>query len=198
LGNLKEESDRLFVVGDPKQSIYLFRDADVTLFKEMQVIIQEGLKGKIVPLDINFRSAPEIVYFVNYLFSQILSSSSKPWEFGYDPLDVSHERINDSGSVEILLASSAMDSRERSKNEAEMIGRRVQNLIEIEKKEIYWDECKCKLSSPRPAQYRDVAILLQRRTNLRYIERALQKYGIPYHVSSGLGFYERQEIYSIY
>ena len=198
LGNLKEKSDRLFVVGDPKQSIYLFRDADVTLFKEMQEIIQDGLKGKIVPLNINFRSAPQIVYFVNYLFSKILSSSSKPWEFGYEPLDVSHERINDSGSVELLLAPSTMDGQERSNREAEMIARRIQNLIETENKEIYWDECKRKLSSPRPAQYSDVAILLQRRTNLRYLERALQKYGIPYHVSSGLGFYERQEVVDLF
>jgi len=198
LGNLREKSDRLFVVGDPKQSIYLFRDADVTLFKEMQEIIQDGLKGKIVPLNINFRSTPQIVYFVNYLFSKILSSSSKPWEFGYEPLDVSHERINDSGSVELLLAPSTMDGQERSNSEAEMIARRIQNLIETENKKIYWDECKRKLSSPRPAQYSDVAILLQRRTNLRYLERALQKYGIPYHVSSGLGFYERQEIVDLF
>ena len=198
LGNLKEESDRLFIVGDPKQSIYLFRDADVTLFKEMQDLIRDDLKGKVVALDINFRSAPQIVYFVNHLFSQILSSSLKPWEFGYDPLDVSRERINDSGSVELLLAPFARESQERSKNEAEMIARRIQNLIETEKKKIYWDECKIKLSSPKPAQYGDVAILLQRRTNLRYIERALQKYGIPYHVSSGLGFYERQEIVDLF
>jgi ATP-dependent helicase/nuclease subunit A len=198
LGNLDEASDRLFIVGDPKQSIYLFRDADVALFKEMQEIIHKGLKGKIVPLDINFRSAPEIVYFVNYLFSQILSSSSKPWEFGYDPLEVSCERINDHGSVELLLAPSARWSQERAKKEAEMMARRIQNIIEIEKREIYWDKCKNKLSSPRPAQYSDVAILLQRRTNLHYIEWALQKYGIPYHVSSGLGFYERQEIIDLF
>lgn len=198
LGNLDEASDRLFIVGDPKQSIYLFRDADVALFKEMQEIIHKGLKGKIVPLDINFRSAPEIVYFVNYLFSQIFSSSSKPWEFGYDPLEVSSERINDHGSVELLLSPSAGGSQERAQKEAEMMARRIQNIIEIEKREIYWDKCKNKLSSSRPAQYSDVAILLQRRTNLYYIERALQKYGIPYHVSSGLGFYERQEIIDLF
>jgi ATP-dependent helicase/nuclease subunit A len=198
LGNLDEASDRLFIVGDPKQSIYLFRDADVALFKEMQEIIQKGLKGKIVPLDINFRSAPEIVHFVNYLFSQIFSSSSKPWEFKYDPLEVSYERINDHGSVELLLAPLAGGSQEKAKKEAEMMAKRIQNIIEIEKKEIYWDKCKNKLSSPRPAQYGDVAILLQRRTNLHYIEWALQKYGIPYHVSSGLGFYERQEIIDLF
>lgn len=198
LGDQKEKSERLFVVGDPKQSIYLFRDADVVLFKEMQEIISKDLKGKIVPLDINFRSAPEIVYFVNYLFSQILSSSSKPWEFGYDPLEVSMERINDAGSVQLMIAPSAMDAEERAKNEAEMIARRIQSPVESCEKKIYWDKSKQRLSSPRPAQYGDIAILLQRRTRLRYIERALQKYGIPYHVSSGLGLYERQEIIDLY
>ncbi len=198
LGDLSNKSERLFVVGDPKQSIYMFRDADVTLFKEAQNIIEKGLEGRITPLDINFRSSPEIIRFVNYLFSGLFAESSKPWEFGYDPIVVSDGRKKDSGSVELLLAHSAAEKQQGPKIEAEIVARRVQSLIEIEKKPIYWNECGKRLSRPRSAQYSDVAILLQRRTNLRFIEWAFQRYGIPYHVYGGLGFFEQQEIIDIF
>ena len=72
-----------------------------------------------------------------------------------------------------------MGGQERSKSEAEMIARRIQNLIKTENKEIYWDECKRKLSSPRPAHYSDVAILLQRRTNLRYLSELFKNTAYP-------------------
>jgi len=198
LGDLSTKSEKLFVVGDPKQSIYLFRNADVTLFKETQKIIEKGLKGKSVPLDINFRSTPEIIRFVNYLFSRLLSESSKPWEFGYDSIEVSDDRKEDSGSVELLILPPAAENQEGPQAEAEMAARRIQNLVEIEKKLVYWDERGKRLPLPRPVQYRDITILLQRRTNLRYFEWALQRYGIPYYVSGGLGFFEQQEIVDMF
>ena len=198
LGDLSIKSEKLFVVGDPKQSIYLFRNADVTLFKETQKIIEEGLKGKSVPLDINFRSTSEIIRFVNYLFSRLFSECSKPWEFNYDSIEVSDYRQKDSGSVEILLLKPSEEGEQEPQAEAEMVARRIQNLIEIEKKLVYWDEEGNRLPQPRPAQYRDVTVLLQRRTNLHYFEWALQRYGIPYYVSGGLGFFEQQEIIDIF
>jgi ATP-dependent helicase/nuclease subunit A len=130
LGDLSIKSEKLFVVGDPKQSIYLFRNADVTLFKETQKIIEKGLKGKSVPLDINFRSTSEIIWFVNYLFSRLLSESSKPWEFGYDSIEVSDDRKEDSGSVELLLLPPPAEGQQEYQIEAEMVARRIQNLVE--------------------------------------------------------------------
>lgn len=53
-------------VGDLKQSIYRFRGADPEL---MKAVLQELGKGKVEVLDSNWRSAPEIVNFVNELFS---------------------------------------------------------------------------------------------------------------------------------
>src|SRR5690606_23663929 len=64
VGNVAE-SNRLFFVGDEKQSIYRFRKADPQVFRELQSAVNET--GRL-PLSKNFRSQPEILKFVNRLF----------------------------------------------------------------------------------------------------------------------------------
>ena len=190
LGDLLQESAKLFVVGDPKQSIYLFRDADVTQFKRTRDLIEQNLGGEAVPLDVNFRSTPAIVGFVNAVFGALMAESERPWEFLYEPLTAF--RTGDAGSVELLLVPKADDRQAGRRGEAEMVARKIQNLIEHEKRRV------CCEGEPRPAEYRDVAILLERRTNLAAYEWALARYGIPSHVHAGLGFYGRQEVYDLY
>ena len=176
---------RLFIVGDPKQSIYLFRDADVTEFKRMQNVI-----GEEVRLDINFRSTPEVVGFVNHVFATLMAGSARPWEFLYEPLRAN--RTDDAGSVEILLCPKA-DTREAGRRRsAEAVARKIQRVVEAGEKSIIRD------GDRRPVGYGDIAILLERRTNLIYYEWALRRYGIPYHVYAGIGFYRRQEVYDLY
>ena len=196
LGNLARTSAKLFVVGDPKQSIYLFRDADVTQFKRTRDLIEQALGGEAVPLDVNFRSTPAIVGFVNAIFGALMAESARPWEFRYEPLEAC--RKGDAGSVELLLVPKADDRQSGRRAEAEMVARKIQNLIEHEKRRVYWDREGKHLDKPRPADYRDVAVLLERRTNLAVYEWALVRYGIPYHVHAGIGFYGRQEVYDLY
>jgi len=193
LGEMVPEKEGLFIVGDPKQSIYLFRDADVTLFKKARESIRDNLKGKEVALDVNFRSTPQIVGFVNAVFSVLMAETKRPWEFGYDPLTAHRE---DEGSVELLLSPEGVDIATTRTGEAEMVARKIQGLIGH--LPVYWNKDGEHLDTPRPAEYSDITILLERRTNLAYYERALRKYGIPYHVHSGLGFYARQEVYDLY
>jgi ATP-dependent helicase/nuclease subunit A len=56
----------LFVVGDPKQSIYRFRRADIVTYNEVKSII--GATGSVVQLSANFRSTPDIIGWVNRCF----------------------------------------------------------------------------------------------------------------------------------
>ncbi|MDD4255930.1 MAG: UvrD-helicase domain-containing protein [Methanofollis sp.] len=182
LGDLVEEKEGLFIVGDPKQSIYLFRDADVTLFKRARETI-----GKEVSLDVNFRSTPQVVGFVNAVFSVLMAETKRPWEFGYDPLTAHRQ---DEGSVELLLAPAGEDAAAARRNEAGMVARKVREIVGSL-------TVSPEGERPRPAEYGDVAILLERRTNLPAYERALRMAGVPYHVHSGLGFYARQEVYDL-
>ena len=66
---LSPSPGRLFAVGDPKQSIYRFRGADVDTFKRLVGAISKS--GEQHELSQNFRSVPGIVSWVNYVFSEL-------------------------------------------------------------------------------------------------------------------------------
>ncbi|MBR6011176.1 MAG: UvrD-helicase domain-containing protein, partial [Methanomicrobium sp.] len=121
----------LFVVGDPKQSIYLFRDADVTQFKDAGRKICEDFGGGTVSLDVNFRSTDAVLGFVNRLFSDIFAKCVNKWDFAYDPLAVSDKRKNDIGSVELILTPESENTSEIPSvlNEAEAIAARIRSIV---------------------------------------------------------------------
>lgn len=185
----EEAAERLFIVGDPKQSIYLFRNVDVSMFKLFQEKIVNVLGGDTIHLDTSFRSCPQIIDFVNHVFGTLMSEAKERWEFKYQPMKVCEARKNDLGSIELLYLPDADGS------EADFVARRVQEMVEKETNLVYWSsDGKEHLNEPRPAGYGDIAILLRAKTHLHTLEEALSRYGIPYRVHGGLGFFDRQEI----
>ncbi|HOF97701.1 MAG TPA: 3'-5' exonuclease, partial [Methanoculleus sp.] len=179
-----------FIVGDPKQSIYLFREADVAQFRHTRDMIERDFGGETIALDVNFRSAPSVVEFTNAIFGALMAECGRPWEFLYEPL--APNRSDGAGSVEILLPQKVRDRAAGRRAEADMAAKKIRAIVERGEKSVWRD------GESRPAGYGDIAILLERRTNLAYYEWALARYGIPYRVHAGLGFYERQELYDIY
>jgi ATP-dependent exoDNAse (exonuclease V) beta subunit len=82
----------LCIVGDPKQSIYRFRDADVTVFRDLTA----RLPGKHL-LDENYRSRPDIIDFVNRACEPAFQASA----LDYEPLIPKREAVSARG-VSIL------------------------------------------------------------------------------------------------
>ncbi len=75
---------KLFIVGDPKQSIYRFRRADVRLYEEVkQCVLKSG--GALVQLNVSFRSVPELQTIVNAAFTPVMNGES-PTQAQYVPL----------------------------------------------------------------------------------------------------------------
>jgi ATP-dependent helicase/nuclease subunit A len=64
----KPRNGSLFIVGDPKQSIYRFRRADISIYNEVKEIIKNN-NGEELVLETNFRSSEPIVGFVNNVFN---------------------------------------------------------------------------------------------------------------------------------
>ncbi|WFN34168.1 UvrD-helicase domain-containing protein [Methanogenium sp. S4BF] len=187
----KERS--LFVVGDPKQSIYLFRNADVTQFKATRDRILAERGGREVALDTSFRSAPEIIGLVNTLFSAILGADRLPWEFGYDLLGVTESRKDHTGSAEILITPSAKTSTERHLAEAEAVAAWLADMVRKQRKMVYEKDTEGEWHE-RPAGFGDCAVLIETRSRLHLIEDAFRRAGVPYQVHGGTAFYERQEV----
>ena len=82
------EKGGLFVVGDPKQSIYRFRRADIALFSEVGRQI-----GQEIVLVTNFRSVPGIIQFVNTVFAELFGAEPVPGQAAH------HELIGDRDPV---------------------------------------------------------------------------------------------------
>jgi len=59
----------LFVVGDPKQSIYRFRRADIDIYNIVRERFSDPAIGRVLPLTMNFRSVPELCGWANEVFT---------------------------------------------------------------------------------------------------------------------------------
>lgn len=188
-----DHPDRLFVVGDPKQSIYLFRDADVTQFRETRDAI-DGWGGREIALDENFRSTPAIVSFVNHLFERVFAKTGRPWDFPYEQVRPTKDRECDAGSVEVFFTVKGGSAEESALFEYTALARRIESRVQAGDLPVYWDRNGNHLDTPRPATYGDIAILIEKRTHLDRLLHALEERGVPCRVHGGAGFYQAREI----
>ncbi len=167
---------KLFLVGDPKQSIYRFRGADVSVFsKTREELLAEG--GREVALKANFRSDPRLVRFANGFFSRLMSSD--PGEPNcYQEAEARGPAGGKGPCVEYLAVPNREERDGRSAREAEarLIAQRIEELI---------------AEGWRPG---DIAVLFRAMTEVKRYEEELIRRGIPFHVVKGRGFYDRQEI----
>ena len=185
------KSANLFIVGDPKQGIYGFRGADVRVFdKTQEKIIENG--GFKVSLKENFRSLRDPLGFANYFFDRLMGDGSEnEFEVPYGSLTKARP-VNANGGVEIFLGKQG----DEAVNEYEIMARHIKNMKAT--KETVWALDENGVETKRPIQYGDIAILIRSRRHLPDIEHALLEAGIPYLTTSGVGFYQRQEIYDIW
>ena len=85
---VKPEFANLCIVGDPKQSIYRFRDADVSVFQDLTARLPERHL-----LDENYRSRPDIIDFVNTVCTPAFLASELP----YEPLVAGKSPVDEAG-----------------------------------------------------------------------------------------------------
>jgi ATP-dependent helicase/nuclease subunit A len=176
--------NKFFVVGDPKQSIYGFRNADVRVFESVKKQFAESGSGEAdyegnVVFPESFRFKEGISDFVNFAFSRILRRGSEEkdkWEVGYD-LVKPVRKDRDGGEVELAL----FVKKEQIHTQEEFLANHIEMMIAEKGK--------------KPG---DIAILLRSRTELAEIEEQLRRKNIPFKTIGGVGFYQRQEIYDVY
>ncbi|MBI4558070.1 MAG: UvrD-helicase domain-containing protein [Candidatus Hydrogenedentes bacterium] len=179
---------KLFVVGDAKQSIYGFRNAEVEVFGRARELARQ-----VVPLRKNFRSVPEMLCFVDEFFGK--SGLLTAVEPEYRPL-VSDRASVTSGPIEFLIPNEEEKAslEEYRRKEAEMLARRlVQMCTGSDAVPVYDSERE----TTRLASFGDVGILFRSMSNVPIYERSLRRLDIPYTVEAGAGFYERQEVLDI-
>jgi ATP-dependent helicase/nuclease subunit A len=76
----------LFVVGDPKQSIFRFRRADIDIYNRVAERIK-ATGGEVLALTANFRSLPKVCELANVVFPPLFAGSSLPYSPRFEKLD---------------------------------------------------------------------------------------------------------------
>jgi ATP-dependent helicase/nuclease subunit A len=184
-------SPSIFIVGDRKQSIYRFRDAEVAVLDEAARYI-EGLRAAAgTPrrsISRSFRAVPELLEFVNDLFAEMSGAGTRPDEFTYTeadrfPVDQMADRVR--GPALGLAVGDDADAC------AAAVAAEISRIL---REDTVRDR---KTGVPRAARPGDIAILFRSRTSHREFERELEREGIPTYVYKGLGFFDADEIKDI-
>jgi ATP-dependent helicase/nuclease subunit A len=176
----------IFVVGDRKQSIYGFRDADVAVMDEAGAFI-DGLRAdrdSRRAISKSFRAVPQLLAFANDLFAEIEKDENRRDAFRFGEHDTFPVElpVPFSDALGIVAAPGVADH-------AEAVAAEIRRLLDSGTP--VRDPAT---HEPRPITPRDVGILFRTKDSHQDFEKALERQHIPSYVYKGLGFFDADEI----
>jgi ATP-dependent exoDNAse (exonuclease V) beta subunit len=186
---LKVDPGRLFFVGDPKQSIYRFRRADIEIFNRTR----DQVIGFGRPLVTNFRSRPLIVSFLNTVFPALFASEPSQIQATYVPLADHGDQGRDNGrglKPVIVLGQSPIDANADGVRAVQAL-EVVQAIATMHAE--HWLVRHGK-KEPTPLKLSDVALLVPSRTAVPALEEAFRAADIPYRLESSSLVFASQEV----
>ncbi len=183
------DAERLFFVGDPKQSIYRFRRADIELF----LAARDRFAGESVRLTTNFRTVAPVLDWVNHVFGALMDEEIPGRRPRYEPL-AAHRPVGPANHAVTLLGGPHAKAEDL----------RAGPLRELEAHSVA-DAVAAILATPdawpveehgawRSARPEDIAILVPTRTSLPGLMDALRDRGVDFRAETGTLVYETQEI----
>ncbi len=189
---------RMFVVGDPKQSIYRFRGAEPAIFGRWRS--EFPAEGRL-SLTENFRSVPGVIDFVNALFAECFAEVDPEGRSRTDGHRLNAVRPDETGQPAVTLlwalpeAPSEPEGKvkasagERRRNEARSLAHWIRNRLKAG-----WTVVDRQTGERRPAHAGDVAFLFRAMTDVWRYENALAELDFDYHTIGGSAFYAQQEV----
>jgi ATP-dependent helicase/nuclease subunit A len=193
---------RLFIVGDPKQSIYRFRRADVEIYRTVCARLEQ-CGAKSVKLTTSFRSVPRIQAVVNAAFAPIMTGDPITLQADYVPLSPSRAELPKQPAVVALPVPRPYGARNVSAMAIEAslpdaVGAYVEWLIN----ESRWKVTERAGESPVPIEARHICLLFRRfisfgdDVTMPYAQ-ALEARSIKHVLVGGKTFHDREEVESV-
>ncbi|MBO6046948.1 MAG: UvrD-helicase domain-containing protein, partial [Erysipelotrichaceae bacterium] len=183
----------LFMVGDMKQSIYRFRQADPTIFKTKYRTFKTDSDAPLRRIDLhhNYRSHKRVLDSINYIFDQIMDENVGDLEYYRDPSALLNDDPNahqksietlarePDHETEILINVYDNQQTDYDKNELEahMVAQHIQSLVQ---KTNY--------------DYKDIAILMATSSNFVTYKKIFNRYNIPTVITLSEGLFESNEV----
>ncbi len=172
----------LFVVGDPKQSIYRFRRADIEIYNTVRDRFSDPAIGRVVPLTTNFRSAPELCEWANGVFGGLFPkepTQHSPRFSRLDPHDEIETTKKSKGSTGLFMLKHACDAaKEVAEVDAAAIAQYIRSEVDAGRR-----------------KYSDFLILTRKKKDrIAPYATALEALNIPIEVSGAGAFGESREV----
>ncbi|NMD41814.1 MAG: UvrD-helicase domain-containing protein, partial [Firmicutes bacterium] len=177
---------KLFLVGDPKQSIYRFRRADIEIYQEARQKLLEH--GEALSISQNFRTLPALIEWVNNTFSRLIEPQGR-YQPDYQHLSA-YRQPRREPSVVLLEPSGSLDDLKASEiraAEAAAVAGLINSAVG------QWTISTASGES-RALNFGDIALLFPTTTGLYHFEEALRRCAIPFRLEGGRQFFFREEI----
>jgi len=183
----------LFVVGDPQQSIYRFRRADIAIYNLVRELIEKS-GGEVLKFQANFRSLHSIGSYLNPIFEELFSSGQGKFQAVYSPMQtVWEDNPQYLSGVKQLIVSKESNKNNTIRQDAQSIARIIRDMVDKRFKLVRTEE-EIKAGASTSATYKDFMILLRYRSRMDIYARTLAEYGIPFTVSGYASLNESQQI----
>jgi ATP-dependent helicase/nuclease subunit A len=180
----------IFIVGDRKQSIYRFRDAEVAVMDDAAAFIEglrpEGRARRSIRQSL--RAGPRLLAFVNDVFHEVRKAEGRRGAFRFDETDrfpVHDVSAAPHASAEPVLGLTAASDPEGCAAAV------ADEIVRLCREETVRDRQTGLTRATRPS---DIAILFRSRVSHREFEEALETRGVAAYVYKGLGFFDADEI----
>ncbi len=197
--NASPDPGKLFIVGDPKQSIYKFRRADVLLYQEIRDHLTARGVG-LVKMSVSHRASQPIQRMVNAAFAPEMEESREHGQAGYTPLEGTLEGIPGQPALIALPAPRPWGKTRITNTAIDMcLPDAVAAFIEWLVRESEW---RVRAPGERrlvPIEERHIAVLFRRFVNFgedltRGYVRSLEARGIGHLLVGSKSFHQREEI----
>jgi ATP-dependent helicase/nuclease subunit A len=177
----------IFIVGDRKQSIYAFRDAEVTVLDAAGRFI-DALRPEAparAAITRSYRSVQELLAFVNDVCAEVEKAPERPDAFRYgedDAFPMLEEGARGADALGMVVADT-------DGAQAEAVGDEIARLL------LAGATVRDRQTGLRRAlQPGDIGLLFRTREGHTLFEAALARRGVPFYVYKGLGFFDADEV----
>lgn len=213
------ENNNVYMVGDIKQSIYRFRNANPLIFKEKYHTLQVTPPNMVIDLSQNFRSRKEVLDAVNLIFSALMGAEiggvdynyAHELHFGFSKYEDYNEENN---QMQILTypferkTKSSVNSDDISEDEEDeneeqtqtftkdeieafIIGKDI--LSKVNKYKVYHKD----IDTYGPATYKDFAILVMDKKKMQIYAKVFEYLGLPLKVHEDIILTNNNDIFAI-
>lgn len=165
----------LFVVGDPKQSIYRFRRADIDIYNVVRQRFSEPGVGRVLPLTLNFRAAPQLCHWANEVFQTRFPAEPTVHAPRFAPLDADLETKISGG---VFTLTHTCDKGDLQAEDADQIARYIRSEVDAGRR-----------------HFSDFLILTRKKKDrIGPYAQALEALNIPVEVSGAGAFSDSREV----